>query len=161
ELEEAIAKHLQALAEEARRNNDERPFDPDAQQLSSRDIDRMMDRAREAAREGRMDEAQKRMAELERMLDKLRNARAENARDGERTEAQRRRGRQQMGVVQDMIGRQGSLLDSSQSRVDENTRPSRANRGAPQAQPTQPADAAAQREADRRVQQALRRALGE
>ncbi|MEJ0019303.1 MAG: DUF4175 family protein [Acetobacteraceae bacterium] len=158
ELEEAIARHMQALAEEARRNNDEMPFDPDSQRLSSRDLDKMAEQARQAAREGRMDEAQQRMAELERMLDKLRNARAEHGRDGERAEAQRRRGRQQMGVVQDMIGRQGSLLDRSQSRADDATRP-RNRQPAPQ--PTQPADAAQQREADRRVQQALRRALGE
>jgi hypothetical protein len=95
------------------------------------------------------------VAELERMLDKLRNARAEHGRDGERTEGQRRRGRQQMGAVQDMIGRQGGLLDHSQGRVDEQTR-FRGNRP-----PTQPADDAAQREADRQVQRALRRALGE
>ncbi len=155
ELEEAIQRHLQALMDEARRNNDEMPYDPNAQHLSNRDLDRMAEQAREAAREGRMQDAQQRMAELERMLDKLRNARAEHGRDGERTDAQRRRGRQQMGVVQDMIGRQGGLLDHSQSRVDETTR-FRGNQP-----PTQPADEAAQREIDRRVQQALRRALGE
>ncbi len=155
ELEEAIQQHLQALAEEARRNNEEMPFDPDAQQLSNRDLDKMAEQAREAAREGRMQDAQQRMAELERMLDKLRNARAEHGRDGERTEAQRKRGRQQMGVVQDMIGRQGGLLDHSQSRAEDTTR-FRGNQ--PKAQP---ADPGAEREADRRVQQALRRALGE
>ena len=99
------------------------PFDPDAQHLTNRDLDKMAEQAREAAREGRMQEAQQRMAELERMLDQLRNARAEHGRDGERTEAQRQRGRQQMGVVQDMIGRQGGLLDHSQSRAEQ--RPTR------------------------------------
>ena len=69
------------------------PFDPEAQRLTNRDLDKMAEQAREAAREGRMEDAQQRMAELERMLDKLRNARAEHGRDGERTEAQRRRGR--------------------------------------------------------------------
>jgi uncharacterized protein (TIGR02302 family) len=155
ELEQAIEQHLQALAEEARRNNDEMPFDPNAQHLTNRDMDRMAEQAREAARQGRMDEAQQRMAELERMLDRLRNARAEHGRDGERTAAQRQRGRQQMGAVQDMIGRQGSLLDHSQGRVDETTR-FHGNRPG-----TAPADENADREADRRVQQALRRALGE
>jgi uncharacterized protein (TIGR02302 family) len=155
ELEEAIQRHLQAMLDEARRNNEEMPYDPDAEHLSSRDLDKMAEQAREAAREGRMEDAQQRMAELERMLDKLRNARAQHGRDGERTEAQRRRGRQQMGAVQDMIGRQGGLLDHSQSRVDEQTR-FRGNKA-----PTQPQDEAAQRDADRRVQQALRRALGE
>ena len=155
ELEQAIEQHLQALAEEARRNNDEMPYDPNAQHLSNRDMDKMAEQAREAAREGRMDEAQQRMAELERMLDRLRNARAEHGRDGERTQAQRQRGRQQMGAVQDMIGRQGGLLDHSQGRNDETTR-FRGNR--PNAAP---GDENAERDADRRVQQALRRSLGE
>ncbi len=155
ELEEAIERHLLALAEEARRNNEEMPFDPNAQHLSNRDLDKMAEEAREAARDGRMDEAQQRMAELERMLDKLRNARAEHGRDGERTEAQRKRGRQQMGAVQDMIGRQGGLLDHTQGRSDETTR-FRGNQPA-----TTPADENAARDADRRVQQALRRSLGE
>jgi hypothetical protein len=155
ELQQAIERHLQALAEEARRNNEEMPYDPNAQHLTNRDLDKLADQAREAAREGRMQDAQQRMAELERMLDKLRNARAEHGREGERADAQRRRGRQQMGAVQDMIGRQGGLLDHSQSRADEATR-FRGNRPTPQ-----PGDEAAQREADRQVQQALRRSLGE
>ena len=155
ELEEAIERHLQALAEDARRNNSEMPYDPNAQHLTNRDLDKLADQAREAAREGRMQDAQQRMAELERMLDKLRNARAEHGREGERAEGQRRRGRQQMGAVQDMIGRQGGLLDHSQSRADQGTR-FRGNQP-----PSQPSDEAAQRDTDRRVQQALRRSLGE
>jgi len=155
ELEQAIEQHLQALMEEARRNNDEMPFDPDAQHLSNRDLDRLADQAREAAREGRMQDAQQQMAELERMLDRLRNARAEHGRNGQRNEAQRRRGRQQMGVVQDMIGRQGNLLDHDQGRIGD-TNPFRGNQA-----PTMQQDQASQREADSRVQQALRRALGE
>ncbi len=60
-----------------------------------------------------------------------------------------------MGVVQDMIGRQGGVLDHTQNRANEATR-FRGNRP-----PTQSGDEAAQREADRQVQRALRRALGE
>jgi uncharacterized protein (TIGR02302 family) len=155
ELEQAIEQHMQALMEEARRNNDEMPFDPDTQHLSNRELDKLAEEAREAAREGRMEDAQQRMAELQRMLDQLRNARAEHGRNGQRNEAQRRRGRQQMGVVQDMINRQGGLLDHDQSRVGD-TNQFRGNQLA-----TQPQDQASQREADKRVQQALRRALGE
>ncbi len=155
ELEQAIERHLQALEQEARRNNEALPFDPNTQHLSDRDLDKLAEQAREAARDGRMDEAQQRLAELERMLDKLRNARAEHGRDGERTQGQRQRGRQQMGAVQDMIGRQGGVLDHTQGRVDETTR---FHDNHPIATPS---DEAAQRGADRRVQEALRRALGE
>ena len=155
ELEQAIEQHMQALMEEAQRNNSEMPFDPDQEHLSNKDLDRMADQAREAAREGRMEDAQQKMAELERMLDRLRNARAEHGRDGQRNEAQRRRGRQQMGVVQDMIARQGGLLDHDQGRIGD-MNPFRGGQ-----QPSQQKDQATQRNADARVQQALRRALGE
>jgi uncharacterized protein (TIGR02302 family) len=155
ELENAIDRHLQALAEQARRDHAAMPFDPNAQHLSNRDLEKMAERARQAAREGRMQDAQQRMAELQRMLDQLRNARAQTGRDSQRNEAQRQRGRQQMGAVQDMIGRQGGLLDHTQSRAQDETR-LRNNQS-----PTQPAGEATQRQADQRVQQALRRALGE
>ena len=70
-----------------------------------------------------MDEAQQRMAELERMLDQLRNARAEHGKAGQQRAQQRQRGRQQMSALQDMIGRQGGLLDHAQGRADAETRP--------------------------------------
>lgn len=156
DLEQAIERHMQAMLEQAQRNNAEIPFDPDAQHLSNRDLAKMAEQAREAAREGRMQDAQQRLAELERMLDRLRNARTDHGRQGENPEsAQRRRGRQQMGAVQDIIGRQGGVLDHTQSRADDAMH----FRGSQQ--DTNPSDPAAQRDADRRVQQALRRSLGE
>ena len=156
ELQRAIEQHMQALLDEAQRNHEALPFDPNSQHLSNRDFERMAEAAREAAREGRMDEAQQRMAELERMLDQLRNARAEHGQAGQRNAQQRQRGRQQMGALQDMIGRQGGLLDHAQGRADAETRPRFGQRP-----PTEPTDPNAEREADQRVQQALRRALGE
>jgi len=85
------------------------------------------------------------MGELERMLDRLRNARVQGN-DGKQSNSKRQRGKQQQSVVQDLIAREGGLLDHS------------GQRGASTASP---ADPAVQREADARVQQALRRALGE
>ncbi len=156
ELQQAIERHMQALLEEAQRNHEELPFDPDSQHLSNRDFEQMAEAAREAAREGRMDQAQQRMAELERMLDQLRNARAEHGKAAQQRAQQRQRGRQQMGALQDMIGRQGGLLDHAQGRADAEARP---RFGQPP--PAEPTDPGAERDADRRVQQALRRALGE
>ena len=154
ELEQAIEQHMQALMEEARRNGEAIPYDPNAEHMSNRDLERMAEEARQAAREGRMEDAQQRLAELEQMLDRLRNARGDRSRQGEHPEGQRQRGRQQMGAVQDMIGRQGGLLDHAQKRA-EGERP-QGNQPA-----SKPGDEASEREADQRVQQALRRALGE
>jgi hypothetical protein len=154
ELEQAIQRHMQAMVEEARRNHEALPFDPNAMKLSDRDLERMAEQAREAAREGKMDQAQERMAELERMLDQLRSAQAHG--QNQQNAQKRQRGRQQMGAVQDMVGRQGGLLDHSQSRTEQIMR-------FQQNQPSNQAasDPASERGADRRVQQALRHALGE
>ncbi|HTW68322.1 MAG TPA: DUF4175 family protein, partial [Acetobacteraceae bacterium] len=156
ELQQAIERHMQALMEEARRNHEELPFDPDAQHLTNKDFQRMAREAEQAARQGDMNQAQQRMAELERMLDELRNARMANGKAMQQRAQQRSRGRQQMGALQDLISRQGGLLDHAQGRVEDQTRPPFGDEPA-----TQPADPNMQRQADQRVQQALRRALGE
>jgi uncharacterized protein (TIGR02302 family) len=145
ELRQAIERHMRALTEEAQHNNNIMPFDPKAMQLSDRDMQKMAEQAEQAAKEGRMADAQQEMAQLEKMLDQLRNARTQG-KDSKQAASKHQRGKRQQSVVQDLIAREGGLLDHSQNR--ENPTPS-------------PSDPAAQREADSRVQQALRRALGE
>ncbi|MBV8526672.1 MAG: DUF4175 domain-containing protein [Acetobacteraceae bacterium] len=164
ELQQAIERHIEALAEQAQREHAEIPYDPDAQHLSERDFQRQAEAARQAAQQGRMDEARQRMAELERMLDQLRNARVGRAQDGQRNAERRRQGRQQMGVLQDLISREGRLLDRAQMREgqgDDPFTPLRRQFG--QNGPSKPdsADQKAQRGGDQKVQEALRRALGE
>jgi uncharacterized protein (TIGR02302 family) len=177
ELEKAIQEHMQALAEQARREMAEMP--DNAQSLDSREMQQKAEQAREAAREGRMNDARQKMAELEQMLDQLRNARPAHAKPDRQNAERRQRAKKEMGALQDMIGRQGGLLDQAQQRAaggDPNAgqRPpsQRSNGSNPPNGPTRPGDRAdknespaspsdAQRDTDRRVQQALRRALGE
>jgi uncharacterized protein (TIGR02302 family) len=155
ELEDALQRHMQALLDQLRHSPYEMPLDPNAMRLDQRQMDRLAEAAREAARQGNMNDARQQMAELNRMLDELRNARMGSARDA-RNAQQMQRGRQQMSVVQDMIARQGGLLDRSQERAQPPFGLDGVNRA-----PAQPADPRAAQEADRQVQQALRRALGE
>lgn len=143
ELRQAIEKHMQALMQDAQRNNELAPFDPKALQLTDRDLDRLARQAEEAAKQGRMTDAQQQMARLEKMLDRLRNARAQGG--DKQANAKRQRGKSQTGAVQDMIAREGGLLDHAQQRSAQG----------------QSGDPDAQRQSDARVQQALRRALGE
>jgi uncharacterized protein (TIGR02302 family) len=147
ELRQAIDRHMRALMEEAQRNNTLMPFDPKTMQLSDRDMQKLAQQAEQAAKEGRMSDAQQQMAQLERMLDQLRNARAAQG-DSKQANSKRQRGKRQQSVVQDLIAREGGLLDHAQQRASG-------------ASPTTPADPNAEREADARMQQALRRALGE
>ncbi len=156
ELREAIQKHIEALAEQARREGTEMPFDPQSPQMNSRDLDRMAQQLQDAAREGRMDDAQKQMAELERLLEQLQNARPEAGEQREQRNAERRQqGRQQQDAVQDMVRREGDLLDRSRGRAEQ---PQQAR---PQQPPQPNQDPAARREQDQRSQRAMRRALGE
>ncbi len=153
-LKDAIDRHMQALREEAQRQGEtppsaQNPESRDPRTQSERELDRQADRTREAAKSGTPKDAQERLAELERMLDRLREP-APNQQDRQKAE-QRQRGRQQMGAVQDMVGREGGLMDRMEGRRNPSTR----------SLPTVDADSAAARETDRRVQQALRRSLGE
>jgi uncharacterized protein (TIGR02302 family) len=142
ELRQAIERHMQALMQEAQRNNNIMPFDPKAMQLTDRDMQRLAEQAQQAAKEGRMSDAQQEMAQLERMLDQLRNARTQGG--NKQANSKRQRGKRQQSVVQDLIAREGGLLDHAQQRANPSA-----------------ADPNAEREADARMQQALRRALGE
>ncbi len=164
ELREAIQKHIEALAEQARRDGTEMPLDPSVPQLNARDLDKMAQRMEDAAREGRMDDAKQQMAELEKLLEQLQNARPEHGEQREQRNAERRQqGKQQTDAVQDLVQREGGLLDRSRARTEpgrDSAPPSPASPSAPPAAPgrNEPPNA---RNGDQRAQQAMRRALGE
>ena len=164
EVQEALQKHLDALAEQARRDPGSEKFDPDRQRMDARDLQRLAEQMRDAAREDRMEEARDKLAEMEKLLEELEKGRPERGKMTERQKQRaekRQKGEQQMSAVQDMVRRQGGLLDQSQQRADGErgiNDPRRFLR--PQPSPTPP-DATKDRTAEQRIQQALRRALGE
>ena len=149
ELRTAIQKHIDALTEQARREGTEMPFDPSMPQMNARELDRMAAQAEQAAREGRMEDAQKQMAELEKLLEQLQNARPEHGEQREQRNAERRQqGRQQQDAVQDLVQREGGLLDHSRARAEGSSPPAARASVEPRAQ-------------DGKSQAAMRRALGE
>ena len=179
ELRDAIRQHLEALAERLQRENAEAiPFDPQSRLMDQREMDRRTRRMEQAAREGRMEDAQRELAELEEMLRALEEGRTARGESPERQQ-QRQRGQQQMGVVQDMVRRQGSMLDRSHQRAEaedqrraqeQRQRRQQGLRWPPEPPPSpgqQPqgaeggGQAGEEREGDSRRQRALRRALGE
>jgi hypothetical protein len=120
-VQEALENHLQALAEEARRNPDAETFDPDEHRADSRDMRRLAGQMRQAARDGRMGEARETFAELEKLLDQMNASQPDRDRmtERERQRAERRqRGQQQMNALQDIVQRLGTLLDHADSRAD-------------------------------------------
>lgn len=153
-LQQAIEQHMQALLRQAEHHHSLTPFNPNQRHLTDRELEKLAEQARQAVKQGNMQQAQQRLAQLERLLDQLRNGQAQVGRNNQRHARQRQQGKQQMGALQDLIQREGGLLDHAQTRADQ----PRLDRGHPK---TMPVDPDAARKADRRVQQALRRALGE
>ncbi|MCX8132995.1 MAG: TIGR02302 family protein [Roseococcus sp.] len=174
QLREAIRRHLEALAERLQRENAEAlPYDPQQRMMDQRDMERRTRRMEEAARQNRLEDARRELAELEEMLRALQEGRVMRGESPERQQ-QRQRGQQQMGAVQDLVRRQGELLDQGQRRAEaEDQRRAQERRSqqpwsqrpgappAPDARAQADQQAAREREAEARRQRALRRALGE
>jgi uncharacterized protein (TIGR02302 family) len=165
ELREAIRRHLEALAERLQRENAESLAElPQNRMTDQREMNRRTDRMRDATRENRMQDAQRELAELEEMLRALEEGRMARGENPQRQQ-QRQRGQQQMGAVQDMVRRQGDLVDRGQRRAEaEEQQRAQQRRPLLGQQPPQPqpnANAQADQQQEGRRQRALRRALGE
>ena len=160
ELREAIRRHLDAMAERLQRENAESLSELPQNRADQREINRRTERLREANRENRIPDAERELAELEEMLRNLQEGRQARGEDPERQQ-QRQRGQQQMGVVQDMLRRQGEMLDHGQRRIEAEEARRNQLRRSQGAQNPPPATPAVPQTADARRQRALRRALGE
>ncbi len=140
-LRREIQRHLQALAEKAQREGTLLPFDPSQRTLNQQDFDRLTQEMKDAARAGRMDEAQQKLQQLEQMLDQLKQAEANPSGDRQQARQQRQRGQQQMGAAEDMVNREGALKQRAEGRQTTDDKPGR--------------------DTDSRQQRAMRRALGQ
>lgn len=176
QLREAMQRYFEALIEAMRREGVETlPFDRNARTLDMREMQRMAERMAEAARQGELERMRRELAELERAIERLQQGRMSRMESPERQQ-QRQQGQQMMGAVNDMLQRQGQLMDRSHQRAEQDREARQPPRGQRQQRPgqmspgqpqrsEQPRSAdqqrQAEREADRRRQQALRRALGE
>jgi uncharacterized protein (TIGR02302 family) len=111
ELQQALDNYLQALAEQLRQQLQQgmqpQPMDPNAQVIDSRDLQRMIDQARELARQGNRDAAKQLLSQLREMLESMRQgAMAQMSQQG-------RQAQQMMNNLQDLIKRQRDLLDQT------------------------------------------------
>ena len=149
ELEDALRSQFRDWLEQAKDDSNIEQINPQALQMDANDLQRLTQAARDAAKAGQLDEVQQRIAELEDRLDQIQHGQSANAEAAQQSARQRaemrQRGKKQMDALQDMIARQGSLLDHAQQRIQERTR----------------ADHSQMRATDQRTQQALRDALAD
>lgn len=108
-LREALDRYLQALAQEMQQHPEQnaQPVDP-SQIITGRDLQRMLDRARELAQSGARDQARELLSQLQNMLENLRTAQPGQMQQRGANQAQ-----QMMRGLQDMMQRQQQLLDRS------------------------------------------------
>ena len=109
ELSDSLNRYLQALAEDMQNRppDDAPPADP-AKTLTGRDLQRMIDRARELAKSGAQQQAREMLSQLQDMLENLRAARpGQMGRRGSGEAEQMMRG------LHDLMQRQQQLLDRS------------------------------------------------
>jgi len=160
ELRQALDRYLRALAENMARNPDQsRQPDPSQQAVTSRDLERMLDQARELARNGQREQARQLLSELQNMLENLRTARPGQGAQQGANEAQ-----QMMRGMRDLMQRQQQLLDRSfraQQRSEQGQMGAPGGQGEAQRQGQAPPEANADMGDAAGQQEALRRALGE
>lgn len=161
QLRQAMDRFLQALAEQAQRRaerGEEIPeFDPNTMRmLDSRDLQRMLERARELMQSGARDAARQMLSELQRMLESLRDGRMARMPPG------MQQGGQAMQELNELMRRQQELLDRSfrRSQPGQQGRPAPGQRGQ-QGQQGRQGQPGGDDAADAAEQEALRRQLGE
>lgn len=127
-LSQAIARRMQALAEQARRDHSVLPPMPDAKMMSGGDLDRMMQQMRDDAAHGNTQDAMKRLAQMQSMLDRMRTATPQDLQALQQQAEAQRQVHEQTEALQDLVRRQSELLDKTQARRNaadkENSSPS-------------------------------------
>ena len=107
QLQQALDRYLQALAQNMERQPNRQEPPPDqSQTLTSRDLQHMLDRARELAQSGARDQARELLSQLQNMLENLRMARP-------RQEQGANEAQQMMRGMRELMQRQQQLLDRS------------------------------------------------
>ena len=87
ELRKAMENFLASLAEQMRQNPQAaQPMNPNAQMLRPQDLDRMLDRIEELARQGSTEAAQQLLSQLQQMLENLQAARPMQPGEGQQGE---------------------------------------------------------------------------
>jgi uncharacterized protein (TIGR02302 family) len=161
QMREALDRYLQSLAENMQNQptDENRPPADPSKVVTGRDLQRMLDRARELARSGAQQQAREMLQQLQDMLENLRMARP-----GEMNQRGNGQAQQMMRDLRNMMQRQQQLLDRSfraqrrqdqgqqpGDQADQNGQPGDAQDGS---QPGDLSDSAGQ-------QEQLRRALGD
>jgi uncharacterized protein (TIGR02302 family) len=120
ELQQAMSEFLREMMKGMKNlPNWARPFDPNSRNLSSQDLQRMLDRARELAMTGNMEAARQLLSMLREMLENLRSGRMARGRGQNQRQSQAWK---MLQDLQEMMRRQQELMDESHRQSQQGMR---------------------------------------
>jgi len=127
QLRQALDEYLKALTEQLTRQDlkDLPAFDPNMQSLQSRDLQDMLDRARELAKNGAMDAARQMLAQLQKALDQIRRGMAMAPQE----QKQMSEAKRLMDGLRELTERQRGLLDETFQRAQQDRLTPRGRQG--------------------------------
>jgi uncharacterized protein (TIGR02302 family) len=115
-LADALARRYADIAKKAVREGKMPPFDPH-QAFHMPSLDKLLQEMQQAEQRGDHAEAQRKLAEIEKLLNKLRDAKVLTPQQAKEAEKANKAQRQQTDAVQDMIKREAGLMDNAQHRA--------------------------------------------
>lgn len=122
-MRQAIRQHLQAMLEQARKDGTLQPKDQAAQQSDARDLDRMLREMEDVAKQGRMEEAERKLDQLQKQMQALDDAARQSSQQAQDNKGGKggakedsERAQTAKDAVQDLLKREGGLLDHAQGR---------------------------------------------
>ncbi|MGE0155208.1 MAG: TIGR02302 family protein [Reyranellaceae bacterium] len=154
ELKQALNNYMRELAEQMAREGEEmvEPGGDEDRVITSEDLQRMIDRARELAQSGNRDAARQMLSELRNMLENMRPMKSDRAQRQQRNQ----QGQQMMNEMDRLTREQHNLLGETQRQQQGQ----RGQRGQQPGQGMGPGDGEGM-EGSRQRQEALRRQLGD
>jgi ribosomal protein S20 len=160
-LAQAEAQRLADIARKAVKEGKAAPFPPHTQ-FTMPMLDRLMREMAQALQHGDTKTAQQKLAQIEKLLDQMQTAKVLTPKQAQEAEEANKQAQRQQGAVQDMVQREGKLMDNGQHRAP---RPSalppqfNPDGAEPPPDPDQLEANEESRGADIRTQRALSRAL--
>jgi uncharacterized protein (TIGR02302 family) len=149
EFQQALERYLQALAKNSTRPSPDEPIGP-TQIVTGRDLQRMLDEARQLARAGAREQAEALLSQLQGMLENLRMQQPAGSNEANKT----------MRGMRDLMQRQQQLLDRS-FRAEQQGAPDSTGVGEQPTSNAQMGDAAGEQDALRNALREMMRRLGE
>ncbi|GAN68092.1 DUF4175 domain-containing protein [Acetobacter orleanensis] len=121
-LKDAIARKMQALAAQAMRDHTAIPDLPGFSKAGDKAFSRLMQQLQRDAANGHSADALQRLQQMEDATERMRNATPQDMAAMAQQMVAQQKAREQAAALRDLTGKEASLLDHAQSRLDETLR---------------------------------------